>query len=225
MKKNVMMRIASVLLVAVLLSTCVISGTFAKYTHTASSEDTARVAKWGFGAAEIDFEDLFLASYGENIVEGSNEEAVIAPGTSGTAGFRFALVEDIDKPEVAYTFSVSTGDSYNATVANTNIKWRLTTSADAPTDWNANDTWANLLADIVELSGDESGTKEYGVEDNLPAIVNTTYYVHWNWAFNGDADMDNALGNDPEDLIVTLEVIIEATQIDPAETPSEPEFS
>ena len=47
MMKNKMMRAASILLVAVLLSTCAISGTFAKYVTTASGTDTARVAKWG----------------------------------------------------------------------------------------------------------------------------------------------------------------------------------
>ena len=47
MKKNRMMRLASILLVATLMSTCTISGTFAKYVTTASGSDTARVAKWG----------------------------------------------------------------------------------------------------------------------------------------------------------------------------------
>ena len=47
MKKNTMMRIASVLMVAVLLSTCAISSTFAKYVSSDSATDTARIAKWG----------------------------------------------------------------------------------------------------------------------------------------------------------------------------------
>lgn len=47
MKKNKMLRIASILLVVTLLSTCVISGTFAKYVTKAEGEDHARVAKWG----------------------------------------------------------------------------------------------------------------------------------------------------------------------------------
>ena len=42
-----MMRVASALLVAVLLSTCAISGTFAKYVTEGSGSDTARVAKFG----------------------------------------------------------------------------------------------------------------------------------------------------------------------------------
>ena len=46
MKKNRMMRIAAFLLVAALLSICVVSGTYAKYTSTISGSDSARVAKW-----------------------------------------------------------------------------------------------------------------------------------------------------------------------------------
>lgn len=47
MKKNVMMRVASFLLVAVLISTSAISGTYAKYVTEGSGTDSARVAKWG----------------------------------------------------------------------------------------------------------------------------------------------------------------------------------
>lgn len=47
MKKNKFMRIASVLLIVTLLSTSVISGTFAKYTTEAEGSDSATVAKWG----------------------------------------------------------------------------------------------------------------------------------------------------------------------------------
>ena len=46
MKKNRMMRLASVLLVLCLLTTSVISGTFAKYTSTVAAYDSAKVAKW-----------------------------------------------------------------------------------------------------------------------------------------------------------------------------------
>lgn len=48
MKKNKMMRLASCLLVAILLTTSVISGTFAKYTTSSTGTDSARVATWGF---------------------------------------------------------------------------------------------------------------------------------------------------------------------------------
>lgn len=47
MKKNKVMRIASILMVAALVSTCAISGTFAKYVTGDSADDAARVAKFG----------------------------------------------------------------------------------------------------------------------------------------------------------------------------------
>ena len=40
MRKNKAMRLASGLLVAVMLTTCIISGTFAKYVTTNKAEDT-----------------------------------------------------------------------------------------------------------------------------------------------------------------------------------------
>ena len=54
MKKNKMMRIASVLLVAVLLSTCAISSTFAKYTTEFTGTSTAKVATWSVNVADAD---------------------------------------------------------------------------------------------------------------------------------------------------------------------------
>ena len=47
MKKNKMMRLASAMMVLTLMSTSVISGTFAKYVTKGEATDKARVAKWG----------------------------------------------------------------------------------------------------------------------------------------------------------------------------------
>jgi len=47
MKKNKMLRLASALLILVMLTTSIVGSTFAKYTTTGSASDTARVAKWG----------------------------------------------------------------------------------------------------------------------------------------------------------------------------------
>ena len=62
MKKNVMMRLACFLLVAVLISTSAISGTYAKYVTEGSSKDTARVAKWGV-TVSADYSNLFTKTY------------------------------------------------------------------------------------------------------------------------------------------------------------------
>ncbi|MBQ4121379.1 MAG: hypothetical protein IJD35_05125 [Clostridia bacterium] len=218
MKKNKMMRIASVLLVAVLLSTCAISGTFAKYTTTATTSDSARVAKWGFNTASINFEDLFAASY-SNVAAGSDETAIIAPGTKGEVAFKFENATTA--PEVAYSFTVSTtGSTCDQKIEdNVNITWAL-----AKTDEKASavyGTWDELIAKLEALDGD----KTYAAGE-IPIMVDTEYTILWNWAFentnDGNADSNAAVKNDSwigneavaGDITVTLQITITATQID-----------
>ena len=88
MKKNKMMRIASVLLVAVILTTCAISGTFAKYVTSGNGSDNARVAK--FGVTLTGTADTFKETYAKDdntfTLEANtvvSTEDVVAPGTSG----------------------------------------------------------------------------------------------------------------------------------------------
>lgn len=121
MKKNVMMRLASFLLVAVLISTSAISGTYAKYVTTAEGKEKARVAKWGVQVGVEGFSDagndgLFLNSYTKDseTTIGTTVQAddqVVAPGTKNKEGITFTLT---GTPEVAVKVDVvvksSTGD-------------------------------------------------------------------------------------------------------------------
>ena len=90
MKKNRMMRTASVLLVAVLLSTCAISGTFAKYTSTHTATDTVTVAKWDVKVDDAAFSDTATFDFTETWTDsdGNVEDDVadnkLAPGTKGS---------------------------------------------------------------------------------------------------------------------------------------------
>lgn len=114
MKKNLMMRIASFLLVAVLISTSAISGTYAKYTTQDAGSDEARVAKWG---VELQvFGNLYGDSYGtaDKIVldtDGSvtvqtkdTAKDVVAPGTKNAEGFEISLK---GQPEVDGTITTT----------------------------------------------------------------------------------------------------------------------
>jgi len=103
MKKNRMMRLASGLLVAVLLTTCAISGTFAKYVTSDSASDSARVAKWGVVVTASG--SLFGKNYinaaggnkpadaGELTVVSSSvpQDNVVAPGTKNDTGMSFEI--------------------------------------------------------------------------------------------------------------------------------------
>ena len=94
MKKNKMMRLASVLLVAVLMSTCAISGTFAKYVTNGTAKSEARVAKFGVRVNTtgdlfsttyaVDDKDADQAKITSNSVISSTTENVVAPGTKGS---------------------------------------------------------------------------------------------------------------------------------------------
>ena len=119
MKKNIMMRLASFLLVAVLISTSAISGTYAKYVTKASGADTARVAHWGVDISVSG--NLFETSYandGEqevdkngnviaNTVVSSSADKLVAPGTKNEEGITFTIT---GTPEVAVNVDVQIAD-------------------------------------------------------------------------------------------------------------------
>lgn len=221
MKKNRMMRTAAVLLVAVLLTTSVISGTFAKYTTSASSEDSARVANWGFERSNsMNLTNLFLGSY--NNVTSNNGDDVIAPGTEGSTTFSFAYdgKNGTAGPEVAYTFEVKVDASCaDAIIANKNILWKL--------DDEDYGSWDKMIADITALSGSTTGTQQYA-PNTLPEAFTDADEVHtisWKWIFdetavnkeadtvNGD-DLDTAMGNDDALANCSIKITITATQVD-----------
>lgn len=238
MKKNRMMRLASILLVCVLLTTSVISGTFAKYTSTATANDKARVAYWGWGSdATIEF-DLFDGEYtgvnGET-VNSENGDNVVAPGTAKSATFTFAYkptadgkalnAGEIKAPEVDYDFTVAfdidANADYDALDNNPNFYWTLN-----GTEYQK---LAELKAAVLKLSGEPDGTARYEA-GNLPekfataandAVENT---IGWVWEFETlDADGNAVVSQDEADTLmgnaadlddVFFTITITATQVD-----------
>ena len=223
MKKNVMLKIASVLMVAVLLTTCAISSTFAKYTSTTSASATARVARWGV-TADMTISDLFGTSYSsdDGKVTSSNTENVIAPGTYD----KVELTTQIKgQPEVSVavdytaTLTLDGFDTWCPLVFYVN-------GTKVETDGSAADLKAKLEAKINALDV----TADPGT--NLNDLADIT--IEWEWPFEAadssaiaaqDAK-DNGLGNaglagdgtfDLEDqATVTLDVAVTINQTGPA---------
>ena len=176
MKKNKMMRIASVLLVAVLLSTCAISGTFAKYTSVATGTDSARVAKWAFEINDTALTDTFTFDLFKTIqdTDGSAETdmspvdgTIIAPGTKGS----FAIKLE-NTSEVTAQYAVA----FTATNAN-NIPVQFSLDGS---------TWKTAISDL-DIAAAESTQLAAGTGS-------ATITVYWQWAFNGSDATDTALG-------------------------------
>ena len=218
MKKNKMMRIASVLLVAVLLSTCAISGTFAKYTSTASGTSTARVAKWSVTVegTEIGVSpevtnlaiDLFTTVTDDGTTDGTTDdtnvangsgEVIIAPGTGGRFELNLA-----NNSEVTAQYSVAW-----TVVENTNnIPIQYSTDG---TNWSDN-------INTLDVAADAGTTIEIG-----GAAQSKT--VYWRWAFDEDVAGHHASQNDTADTAlgiaaqtsapkITVKATITFTQVD-----------
>ena len=222
MKKNTMMRLASALLVLVLLTTCAISGTFAKYVTTNSGDDEARVAKWGvtitttgemFGDAYKDEVVTYEANEKKDTItvqadtEGTD---VVAPGTNGTlAAFDIAGTPEVDT-EVTYTADlVLTG-------------WEVDSAVYCPIVFNVNGTEIKIdatntttakLEEAVEAAI-VGATQKYHTNEDLSAVENDLV-VTWAWAFEGDDVKDTALGDAAAGLnggtAATIKLTVSAT--------------
>ena len=200
MKKNRMMRLASVLLVCVLLTTSVISGTFAKYTTSNDAQDEARVAYWGFDAAASITFDLFdVKSNGDT---GVLKDGLLAPGTARTINFEFINAKDDNRaPEVAYELTVSADGSEAPSE-----------ELDAQIVWIYNGDEYENWADFIEAI--ENTSAQYGPGE-LPDFLKAgeTNTVGWAWEFEDGSDTeDTELGNAAgEDGTIDVKLVLTVT--------------
>ena len=232
MKKNVMMRLASFLLVAVLISTSAISGTYAKYVTSGTGVDTARVAHWGVTITPNGA--MFEKEYGKNdnsytlganTVVSSDEWKLVAPGT--TDGLTEIVLQGT--PEVA------TRVTYDATVVLG--PWKLSggeeycpvyftiegktygIAGDCGVDCDFKATSVSDLAAKVEAAI-EACAKDYAPNTDLYAMNGDYPSVTWAWPFHTtDANdvKDTDLGNlaaDGYHSMIQIEVTTTVTQID-----------
>lgn len=205
MKKNRLMRIAALLLVLTLATSCFVGGTFAKYTSTTEATDTARVALWKFTIDENGDEnvastetftfDLFntVKEIGEDaddaeVKNTSDEFAIIAPGTTGSFDVVLTNKSEVTA-EYKYAFAVD--------------------AAGVPLEFSTNGT-DGWTGDIATLDKDTFTTI------NMDGTVTITLY--WRWAFergagaaeietNNDADTTLGLaGSAKPKVTVTIDV-------------------
>ncbi len=221
MKKNMMMRMASLLLIAVLMSTCAISGTFAKYVTSKTGTDTARVAKFGVEitangstfAKEYDTDDGAFTE-AKSVISG---DKVIAPGTSGN----MASMTLSGTPEVAvrvsYVGAFDISDDY----------WKVAGDYYCPlivtVDGVAFDGRAYANAAEFELSVNNAiaaYSKDYPAGTDLSGVGADSLSVSWEWPFSTSVEndaKDTVLGNvavTGNAATVTLTITTTVTQID-----------
>ena len=217
MKKNFAMRIAACLLVVTMLSLCMVSYTYAKYTTNNTYSEEARVAKWGVvvTAADVDdVDDIFAKEYKstDSDVVVSATSKVVAPGTSGTA----TILTVSGAPEVATSVKATgvltlSDDWEVGTDFYCPIKFTIT-STNGPQVVNGLDyTSAAAFKAAVEAAIANSLNKEYAPNTTLTDSV----IVSWEWPFEvtGNDAKDTALGNLTPAPTINLEVTVQVDQI------------
>ena len=238
MKKNVMMRVASVMLVLVLLTSSVISGTFAKYVTTGDAGDSARVAKWGvvitgdsniFAETYETDDDSFTLETNTVISSGTYADVndLVAPGTTKE---NVTVIAISGKPEVA-TRVAYVGDVTlsNWEDADGNFYCPIVITI---TDYNGNEkakidgftySSATELESAIETYINNF-SQDYKANTNLASEDNGGLKLSWSWPYyvSDDRDVkDTYLGNCAAGLIagktaavIDITIDVTATQID-----------
>lgn len=234
MKKNVMMRVASIMLVLVLMSSSVISGTFAKYVTSGESTDTARVAHFGVEVT-ANFSNLFKSEYNTSVAwtgdDGVSVKSimggdVVAPGTTGSlADFVVTGTPEVDvvvtyTPTLTMTGWDADGDEYCPIIFNVNDELFYID--------NTNINSVNELVTAVQNAIIDS-TAKYNAGTDLSTVVADDLEVSWLWQFDNNVtgfknadgqtdDLDTVLGNWYKNgkaaPTITLDVKCTVTQID-----------
>lgn len=210
MKKNVMMRVASIMLVLVLMSSSVISGTFAKYVTADSATDKARVAKWGVEFVP-ETDGMFLTQYNYDVAQTNvtgaysvkSNEKVVAPGTKG-AGYSFTTKhKDDTAPEVSYKVSFKLDDTSENIFLDTYlpIAYKVTvgTTDIGTASHNFNDLKDNLAKAMYMYDVDE---KQYYISNDAgaswakfggPGGAAPKMVLSWEWPFEQGFDKEDTV--------------------------------
>ncbi len=209
MKKGKWLVLVIVLMILVAGIMMSLSSTYAKYITSANGVDSARVAHWEINTTN-NIRDLFASSY-TNVVAGTEEQGVIAPGTSGT--YSFTIEGDV---ETAYTLSIVADgkDEVNGAVSGYNpIKYSFTKPN------TGDDKASNLTVTTNGMTFEELKSAINEIDDGntihqAGALGGDTYTIGWIWDLDGNNENDTLLGNlvSQGDKTISLSVSIVATQ-------------
>lgn len=229
-RKNHTLKLAGILLALVLVTSCFVGGTFAKYVTNGTGTDSARVAK--FGVAVTANGTMFAKEYDtdtENVkatIAKSvfSTDKVIAPGTKG----------DMVSMTLAGTPEVAVNVKYAATVTLENWVYKANESATEEFycpikikvgnqnyygyDYNSAELFKNAVETAIN-----GYSENYAPDTDLNNTAKAPV-VSWEWAFEDSAAgakqtdvKDTYLGDQAANgnaATISLEVVTTVTQID-----------
>lgn len=199
MKNNKTVKFMALVLFVTILAIILVSGTYAKYTTSATGSDTATVAKWSIKLGNEDIakstEKTFTIDLFSTITntDGSEEKNVkktdgtlIAPGTMGS----FTLLSLKNESEVNAKYSVT------YTLSNeSGVPLEFTTNKDDESSWKSDFTAVNVSNEALATDA-----------------TATTATVYWRWAFTKDTARDTSdttLGTTTPTVTLTAKIDVE----------------
>lgn len=199
MKNNKTVKFMALVLFVTILAIILVSGTYAKYTTSATGSDTATVAKWSIKLGNEDIakstEKTFTIDLFSTITntDGSEEKNVkktdgtlIAPGTMGS----FTLLSLKNESEVNAKYNVT------YTLANeSGVPLEFTTNKDDESSWKSDFTAVNVSNEALATDA-----------------TATTATVYWRWAFTKDTARDTSdttLGTTTPTVTLTAKIDVE----------------
>lgn len=189
-------KIIGIVLILILeICLYLVAGTYSKYTSTAESNSTTRVAKWAVKLGNVDLAGGATDFTSELVLETTNSAKVkagtIAPSTSVEGNFTI----DPNGTEVAIKYKISLGT----------ICYKNATTGDIVTENTPNIRVSNVTTNIGTLTQNIDGT--YSGQIDLDGnSVNITITAEW---VSTDDALDSANGYTPLNIIIPVTVTVE----------------
>ena len=205
-KKNWTLRAAVLMFALVLITSCFVGGTFAKYVTSGSGTDSARVAK--FGVTVTANGTMFAKEYAtdDQTVVGTiaksviSTDKVVAPGTESNGDFVAATVTGT--PEVAvrvsYKLDTATLQLENWKDGDGKFYCPLVFKVKTP---DGNTVISGMEFQTAEamkaalVNAVAAYTKDYAPGTDLSGKAADTLAISWEWPFETGADADKPANN------------------------------
>ena len=204
-KKNVLMRSAGLLLALVLVTSCFVGSTFAKYTTSADATESARVAKFGVRvttnagmfAKEYATDDLsVVGTIAKSVI---STDKVVAPGTK-KEGFVASTIAGTPEVAVRVSYEAKQFELTNWTTTGTDEYCPLVFTVNG-TEYKIGSAGITNVAQLQTAVKDaiKAYTKDYAPGTDLSGVGADTLTISWEWPFETGTNDTEKLANNAKD--------------------------
>jgi len=223
LRKDTLVKLAGLAIVLTLISSTLVSGTYAKYTKAVTGSDTTRVAKFAFNLndgtntiteSQVGTGIFDIFSYTDAGVHSSGEDGTfIAPGTTGS----FALeVENLSEVDITASLALTETNTNNIPIYYTigAATQRYSAKLTGAYTGDSGGNYKNLSQLATDIS---TGIGTLQATDGATSTKGTVT-LNWAWAFNqdgtGQTDADDTTLGIGGTATVQLDVAVTVTQVD-----------